>query len=110
MLALLRLVAFVLGFQLSGVGHFVVDAISVAIVGEAEHDEQCPVDRPCDDCPPGCPSCHCPNTLRSTVPAPTFAVAAELPLFEVAADPTNAVPVGPDLPSLYRPPRTHTVA
>jgi len=103
----LRLVLLAAAVQLSGVGHALTDAALLAF--DVEHqDQECPPDRPCDDCPPGCPNCHCPNTLRTVVPQLGVEIAAIGPIVNSGASTAaRQVPSGPDLPSLYRPPRSH---
>jgi hypothetical protein len=104
---LLRVLAMLLGVQLAGVGHAAADALHVTgIIAQEEHEE-CPPDRACDDCPPGCPQCHCSNRVPSVAPLVSFVVANALPGADVSFAPTeSASPPRPELPSLYRPPRT----
>jgi hypothetical protein len=75
---------------------------------EEDHGAPCENDRPCDDCPTGCPNCHCPTALRSLAARPSFDVAPAQPAGDIGliVRRRNA-PSGPDLPSLYRPPRDH---
>jgi len=110
LLVFTRVFALVLGLQFTGAAHLAVDVVSLVVDGHAEHEEQCPADRPCDDCPPGCPNCHCPNTLRS-VP-PESSTLSALPLAapdRMTLRDDSTAPSGPDLPSLFRPPRIQTV-
>jgi hypothetical protein len=106
LLVVLRVLAVVLGLQVSGAAHFVEDAVALVTAGHTEHDEQCPADGPCDDCPPGCAQCHCSNALRSAVPSSHSAL---VPLLEVsktaACGAVERPPLSPDLPSLFRPPQ-----
>jgi hypothetical protein len=102
----LRVLVVLLGLQVSGVVHAVEDGVSLAMAGHAEHEEQCPADGPCDDCPPGCPQCHCPNAMRSLAPkagAP-FVLVAEA-ASAAALDAAMRAPLSPDLPGLFRPPQ-----
>lgn len=111
MLVALRVLAVVLGLQLSGVAHFVEDAVAAVATGHAEHEDPCPADRPCDECPPGCPQCHCSNAMRSVVPpvgAPSLLL-AETALSAAVAE-TSRAPLSPDLPGLFRPPQIALVA
>jgi hypothetical protein len=105
LLTLLRVLALVLGVQLSGVAHFAAEAVEAAFAEEAHH-ETCPPDGPCDDCPPGCPQCHCSNGLRSVAPDAASPVASVL---ETAAGgvlaPSREKPPAPELPLPFRPPR-----
>lgn len=105
LLALLRVLALVLGVQLSGVAHFATEVVE-AVADASVHHETCPADGPCDDCPPGCPQCHCSNGLRSVAPELASSVASVLetsgpatPTFERQKPPV------PDLPLPFRPPR-----
>jgi hypothetical protein len=104
-LAVLRAFTLIFALQLGGVLHDASDLLSaIAAESDTEH-EQCPADGPCDDCPPGCPNCHC-GVLGSLSAAPRLAIAppdalsARSPSFEVAE-----APKGPELPGLFRPPR-----
>ncbi|HEY3493234.1 MAG TPA: hypothetical protein VGK73_01055 [Polyangiaceae bacterium] len=106
-LLLLRLLAVVLGLQLGGIGHAAADLIE-SMSSSAEEHEQCPADGACDDCPPGCPSCHCANRVPSVAangqPLP-FAVEPP-PLDAWLGLAANRAPPGPEPSSVYRPPRT----
>lgn len=105
--ALLRVVTVLFALQFSGALHDVSDLVA-AVAGLEHVDDQCPVDRPCHDCPAGCPNCHCPNLAGSLV-APAGVAEVRAPTAEStlprALDGRTA-PRGPDLPSIYRPPRT----
>jgi hypothetical protein len=103
---LLRVLALLLGVQLAGIGHAAADALHVTGVVAQEEHEECPLDRACDDCPPGCPQCHCSNRVPSVAPLTSFVVANALPGADVAFALTeSAAPPRPELPSLFRPPR-----
>jgi hypothetical protein len=105
LLTLLRVLSLVLGVQLSGVAHFAAEVVEAAVAEQAHH-ETCPPDGPCDDCPPGCPQCHCSNGLRSVPPDAASPVASvlETPGNGLSA-PTREKPPTPDLPLPFRPPR-----
>jgi hypothetical protein len=107
---LLRVLAFALGVQLSGGAHAASEVLSLVVSGMVEHDEQCPADGACDDCPPGCPSCHCQNHLPSVPPELASALLRErLPSTPIAALEVEAqVPLGPELPAVFRPPRARS--
>jgi len=106
LLTLVRVLALVLGVQLSGASHVAADVMSL-VTGTAQHDEQCPLNGPCDDCPSGCPNCHCPNALGSVAPLSGLPVVAALPSVVVATFwIENQAPSGPELPLPFRPPRT----
>lgn len=103
----LRVLALLLGVQLGGIGHAAADALHETGVIQVEEHEECPLDRACDDCPPGCPQCHCSNRVPSVAPLPSVIVASAFPSADVTFVLTeNAAPPRPVLPSLYRPPRT----
>lgn len=111
-LVILRALAVVLGLQLGGIGHAAADLIeSIAASSTAEH-EQCPPDGACDDCPPGCPSCHCSNRVPSVAAKGTLLPSAvEPPPIDAWRPFANAdAPPGPEPASLYRPPRVVSLA
>lgn len=103
----LRAVLVVFALQLSGAIHDISDFVEAvgAVPDKAEH-EQCPIDGPCNDCPPGCPNCHCAAALGSVAPAAPTVI---LPLVLASALPASLAetqaPRGPDLPGLFRPPK-----
>jgi hypothetical protein len=103
----LRSLLLLFALQFSSVVHDVTDFVE-AIAHGPEHSEheQCPVDGPCDDCPPGCPNCHCAAASGSLVSQPPLAV---LPQVLVLSLPDSLyqtqAPPGPELPGLFRPPR-----
>jgi hypothetical protein len=105
LLALLRVLAVVLGLQLSGVGHFATELVE-SVVSEEVHHESCPADGPCDDCPPGCPQCHCANGLRSVVPDASSPAVTVLESSDDVAALASEKPPSPDLPLPFRPPRS----
>jgi hypothetical protein len=102
---LLRLIAVVLGIQLSGVGHAMADAVAAMAEHAAEHGDPCPPNGPCDDCPVGCPNCHCPNAFRSGLPLSEAELTEPiLPAFLVTWSEAHA-PQSPDPKLPFRPPR-----
>jgi len=103
LLTLLRVLAVVLGLQLSGVGHFATELVE-AVASEDVHHETCPADGPCDDCPPGCPQCHCSNGLRSVAPDASGPVAGALETSDRVPAFTPEKPPSPELPLPFRPP------
>jgi hypothetical protein len=100
----------VLGLQLSGAAHLVEDVEALVSAEHGQH-EQCPADGPCNDCPPGCPQCHCPNALRSVAPPATemsaLAFDASVP---APRAPSEQAPIAPELPGLFRPPQAVLVS
>lgn len=99
----LRLLLVIGAVQLSGVVHHVMDAVHL-FQGVAQHE----VD-PCDDgddCPPGCPTCHCMHGAF-TVPqplAPPTLLLWESPLVGAPPYDSSGPPHGRKL-AVYRPPR-----
>lgn len=105
--AALRVLALVLAVQLGGVAEPLMDTVcALTCDTPCHHDDESPLDRPCDDCPPGCPSCHCGNALTSIVPQLTAAEVAALPL-EQADSPRffEQAPPVPDSSPPFRPPQ-----
>jgi hypothetical protein len=107
LLAALRVVALLLGLQLSGTAHAVTDAVASIVLHHATHEDACPADgSPCDDCPPSCPNCHCSNAPVAMppleLPSPhLFAAGGEAVIGLTSAD----APPRPELPLPFRPPR-----
>jgi hypothetical protein len=100
-----RVLAVVLGLQVSGAAHALEDALSLVVAEQVEHEE-CPADGPCNDCPPGCAQCHCPNSLRSIAPQASPQLTLVFEASKAAASaPRSGAPLSPDLPGLFRPPQ-----
>jgi hypothetical protein len=112
LLAGLRVVALLLGMQVSGAVHAVSDLVESVVLHQATHQDACPADgRPCEDCPPSCPNCHCSN---APVAMPPVELASPLLLTEssetsVRLTPSDAPP-RPELPLPFRPPRSLVAA
>jgi hypothetical protein len=106
-LVALRALLVVFALQFSGAIHDISDFVElVAAAPDTAGHEQCPVDGPCNDCPPGCPNCHCAAALGSVVPsAPMAAMPALLASTLPASLAETQAPRGPDLPGLFRPPQ-----
>jgi hypothetical protein len=105
LLALVRMFSLLLGLQLSGAPHFVEDVLVLVTAEHVEH-EQCPADGPCDDCPAGCPQCHCSNALRSVAASSADPIALGFDASLVAGHaPSEQAPIAPELPGLFRPPQ-----
>jgi hypothetical protein len=108
---LLRVFVVLFALQLTGTHDALIDLVR-AVAGYADgHRDQCPLEGPCHDCMPGCPSCHCSNALTSVVPevgAPVLLTFADAP--GPAPTSEGRAPLGPDRPSLFRPPRTLAVS
>ncbi len=107
LLVVMRSLLVVFALQFSGVVHDLSDALeAVASASDQPEHEQCPADGPCNDCPPGCPNCHCAAAMGSVAPSATLAVLPQvltLSLPESLYD--TQAPLGPELPGLFRPPR-----
>ena len=105
LLLLVRLATVLLALQFSGGVHDLVDVAQAVTGASAEEHEQCPPDKPCDDCPPGCPNCHCAAmgtlVLLQAPAVPPLTLAESLPRSLVGAQ----APTGPEPPALFRPPR-----
>jgi hypothetical protein len=106
LLGLLRPLALLLALQLSGLPHAAADLAS-AVLEVAEGHEVCPEDGSCNDCPAGCPNCHCANGMRLLVPQAWASLllapgALAAPAWAAIEDEWHA---GPPLAPLDRPPR-----
>jgi hypothetical protein len=107
---LVRVLALVLGLQLTNGAHLVEDVVALVTAEHAEH-EQCPADKPCDDCPAGCPQCHCGGGLRSVAPPAAEALTIAFDVSVPAAHaPSEQAPIAPELPGLLRPPKIALVS
>jgi hypothetical protein len=101
-LVLVRALAVLASFELSDAS----DVIIVIVTGD-DACVDCPLERPGDPCPSGCPNCHCWHSSLGLAPA------AESTRFTAAIvdDPIPvapyeaAIPRAPPLPGVYRPPR-----
>jgi hypothetical protein len=107
LVAVLRAFLVVAAVQLSGAAHFASDFVEVLATGHHHDVGGTDENDPDHDCPPGCPNCHHAHPSGASLPAsaaPTIAC----PLADGrAAEPLGAdgAPPGPQLPSIYRPPR-----
>ncbi len=109
-MVLTRLIAMLVALQMSSALHDVGDVLS-AITGESSaHD--CDYSNETQECPAGCPNCHCSAQNNIVVPRITDSVA----LLDVPCDelPTlvlfESVPQAPFLSGLFRPPRQSPVS
>jgi len=108
----LRVLALFLGLELSGAAHAASDLVACVVLQQQTHDDACPADgRPCDDCPPSCPNCHCSNAPVAMPPValPAPQLFAESQSDAVRLTSTDA-PARPDLPLPFRPPRSAVLA
>ena len=107
LLVAMRSLLLVFAMQFSGALHDISDFVeAVAAVPEGAEHEECPVDGPCNDCPPGCPNCHCAATVALVaVVTPALLSPEILASHAPASLYATQAPRGPDLPGLFRPPR-----
>lgn len=103
---LVRMVVVLTALQLSGAVHAAVDLYSA--FASAVVDADCDEERAGNQCPAGCPNCHC---VARTIVTPPRLINVEA-LLTVRASERMAVTVnvlgclqGPSQTSLYRPPR-----
>ncbi len=103
---IVRVFLVVVSFELSGAA-----AVIAAVCEEAGDDDgccpDCPLEKDGNECPPGCPSCHCSHAGLSLPPvfAPAMASAGMPRIPTVPAPHEASVPRAPPLRSVYRPPR-----
>jgi hypothetical protein len=105
--AILRTVVVLFAFSLTGVA-----GVFAAASAPSAHEccTDCPADGQGEDCPPGCPSCHC---AHGSVALPRRADERVAVIQNDNGDalppPSEATaPRAPTLPGLYRPPRLAT--
>ena len=112
MLGILRAMLVIVVIQLSGLPHMAADAF----IGDDSccdgDGADCADEKSGLDCPPGCPTCHCPHGGIASLPGaiggdvlPPFDASTEILAID---DPTAFIP-RPDLPGLYRPPRSRAL-
>lgn len=100
-----RAIVVLLAVQLSGMGHAAADLLFLG--DDASEHGDCSSEEPGRDCPPGCPTCHHANGGVGALPRQqTFFAMPEPPRETVLFTPAEAdAPRGPDLPSIFRPPK-----
>jgi hypothetical protein len=106
LLLLLRVLALIVGLQVTGAGDAAVHAVSLVLPAASAHEDECPLEGPCRDCPPGCPNCHCTNALTSVIPqvgVPSVVLPAAVSASKERL--AEREPLVPDRSSLFRPPR-----
>jgi hypothetical protein len=111
LLLLLRVLAVVLGLQVSGIGSAGAEAVWLVSDEMAGAPERCPEDHPCDDCPPSCPNCHCSNGIVTVVPTLAMVGVTAFVGVKQRQERIGAVaPLVPDPASLFRPPCSAAVS
>ncbi len=108
-LLLVRAVALILAVQMSNVAHAAVDVASAVFGYVAEHDD-CMRDCEDDQCPPGCPKCHCASARPNVLPSDLIGLQPPPPRATTTSwsrSPTTEQPPSPLLSSVYRPPKVH---
>ena len=104
---LARALVIAVTLQFSGIAHHLVDVVH-AVEGVVLHEAGigCPYEERGDDCPPGCPDCHCTHVLRA-LPAsiPELTAVCEAGI-ELALPYESVGPPCEDAHGLFRPPRT----
>jgi len=108
LVCLFQLFALVASFQLSNVGHFASDVVQVLTVGHHHDVPDDDEDDPGHECPPGCPNCHHVHPGGASLPQYAESTPSVAPIPRRSPERWLAdddVPPGPQLPSIYRPPR-----
>lgn len=107
LLFVLRVLAVVLTVQVSNVGHVAADLAGAAFGYTVEH-EDCTRDCPDDQCPPGCPNCHCSHGSGGALLPVAMTLEIQSPNDGSSWSPRHAMdrPPSPALSSVYRPPKT----
>lgn len=102
----LRMLILCLAVQLSGTAAMAIEAGFVAL-DRVDCCDECPIEKGGNECPPGCPNCHCLHGQIASLPASSLVLEMLLSAEHAAtAEPLEAsAPHAPFLPSLYRPPR-----
>jgi hypothetical protein len=106
---MIHLVVLLIAFSLSGIaGAFEAGGRE----GARECCSDCPDENQGQECPPGCPSCHCAHgslALPKQVEDRAATRRNDLPVIVLRPDEAS-VPQAPILPGIYRPPRGSTFA
>jgi len=104
---LLRAVIVVVAMQFSGIAHYAADAVH-AVEGVALHEGRisCPSDDRGEECPPGCPDCHCAHVVCALPSACPGVSAAMDPGVDVGFAYQSLGPPSGAPRSLFRPPRS----
>jgi len=104
-----RLFAVILTVQTSGAAHGAVDLIEAALGNTVDH-EDCSGEGTDDNCPPGCPNCHCSHGGATVIPHSSLALHVSHPPHDIAwtQGHTTETPPAPLLSPVYRPPKAIT--
>ena len=108
-LLVLRAILVTVVLQLSGLPHLAADAFVSDTHACDDGGDDCRDEKSGLDCPPGCPSCHCVHGGVASLPN---RIAGDLhpvvmgPSRTLVLRPPAAFVPRPDLPSLFRPPRS----
>ena len=108
LLVVLRVLATVAAFQVSGAAHLAGDLVEYVTLGHHVVDEGENENDPNHHCPPGCPNCHHVHFSGASLPASVSLPVTWVPMSEgLVAEwmPSTDAPAGPELPSVFRPPK-----
>lgn len=105
----LRLLVGLVSLQLSGVPGVAAE-MGLRFLDDGADDccSDCPLEKGGQECPPGCPNCHC---AHGGIALPTATESSTAPVANVGDDDVEAaphetsIPRAPPLPGVYRPPR-----
>lgn len=103
--AVFRVLTVLFALQFGGVIHDVTDLMPLLTPAAQHEHEQCPADGPCDDCPTGCANCHCAAAGAIVIDAASTSLLSPLGDSMPARPHPLRTPSGPELPSLFKPPR-----
>ena len=110
LLVVVRALSLVLAFEVSGTLHAVVDLLLTVSGEHVAHDDDCASESPGDECPAGCPTCHCGHgPIGSGDVAPAVAAIGSPPTSFAFAMRRDHAPPDSDPGSLYRPPRARVI-
>lgn len=103
---LLRVIASIVAVQVSGAAPVVMDVAPLVFDVAFDHDD-CSEDGGDDDCPPGCPNCHCSHNISALPACPVVIGDTHEPTLGATWSPHTRTEMssGPDLGCVYRPPK-----
>jgi hypothetical protein len=105
LVVLLRVLAVVSVFQLSGAGHLAGDAVEIITLGHHADDGD---EHENHQCPPGCPKCHHIHASAASLPLPFEPILSWVPGVDgevLLLSYDGNEPLAPYLSAVYRPPR-----